>query len=189
MKLSQATSRPVVTDPMTEVEDKTGRGSKEYSRDFWNVMRKKNAVITNALQVGTDSEGGYLAPDEFEQTLVEALEEENIFRQLAHVIQTSSGDRKIPVVATKGTASWVDEEAAIPESDPAFGQVSIVYKLATMLKVSEELLNDSVFDLESYIAKEFGRRRDPKRRKPSSWAIKTGKPTGVFIKQAAVNLA
>ncbi len=34
MKLSQATSRPVVTDPMTEVEDKTGRGSKEYIRDF-----------------------------------------------------------------------------------------------------------------------------------------------------------
>ena len=27
-----------------------------------------------------------------------------------------------------------------------------------MIKVSEELLNDSVFDLESYIAKEFARR-------------------------------
>ena len=181
MKLSQATSRPVVTDPMTEVEDKTGRGSKEYSRDFWNVMRKKNAVITNALQVGTDSEGGYLAPDEFEQTLVEALEEENIFRHLANVIQTSSGDRKIPVVATKGTASWVDEEAAIPESDPAFGQVSIgAYKLATMLKVSEELLNDSVFDLESYIAKEFGRRMGSKEEEAFLVGDGTGKPTGIF---------
>ncbi|MGI6617719.1 MAG: phage major capsid protein [Saccharofermentanales bacterium] len=181
MKLSQATSRPVVTDPMTEVEDKTGRGSKEYNRDFWNVMRKKNAVITNALQVGTDSEGGYLAPDEFEQTLVEALEEENIFRHLANVIQTSSGDRKIPVVATKGTASWVDEEAAIPESDPAFGQVSIgAYKLATMLKVSEELLNDSVFDLESYIAKEFGRRMGSKEEEAFLVGDGTGKPTGIF---------
>lgn len=181
MKLSQATSRPVVTDPMKDMEDKTGRGSKEYSRDFWNVMRRKNAVITNALQVGTDSEGGYLAPDEFEQTLVEALEEENIFRKLAHVIQTSSGDRKIPVVATKGTASWVDEEAAIPESDPAFGQVSIgAYKLATMLKVSEELLNDSVFDLESYIAKEFGRRMGSKEEEAFLIGDGTGKPTGIF---------
>ena len=27
-----------------------------------------------------------------------------------------------------------------------------------MLKVSDELLNDSVFDLEAYISKEFGRR-------------------------------
>ncbi len=70
-----------------------------------------------------------------------------------------TGDRKIPVVATKGEASWVDEEGIIPESDDAFGQVSIgTYKLATMIKVSEELLNDSVFDLENYIAVEFGRR-------------------------------
>lgn len=181
MKLSQATSRPVVNDPMNDVEDKTGRGSKEYSRDFWNAMRRKNAAITNALQIGTDSEGGYLAPDEFERTLVEALEEENIFRQLAHVIQTSSGDRKIPVVATKGTASWVDEEAATPESDPAFGQVSIgAYKLATMLKVSEELLNDSVFDLESYIAKEFGRRMGSKEEEAFLVGDGTGKPTGIF---------
>ncbi len=50
MKLSQATSRPTVTDPMKDMEDKTGRGSKEYSRDFWNVMRKKNAVIPAILQ-------------------------------------------------------------------------------------------------------------------------------------------
>lgn len=181
MKLSEAISRPVVGNPMQDKEDKTGRGSDTYQRDFWNLMRKKNAPVTNALQVGTDSEGGYLAPDEFERTLVEALEEENIFRQLAHVIQTSSGDRKIPVVATKGTASWVDEEAAIPESDPAFGQVSIgAYKLATMLKVSEELLNDSVFDLESYIAKEFGRRMGSKEEEAFLIGDGTGKPTGIF---------
>ena len=109
--------------------------------------------VLNALQVGTDSEGGYLVPDEFEHTLVEALEEQNLFRTLAHVIQTSSGDRKIPVVASKGTASWVDEEGAIPESDDSIGQVSIgAYKLGTMIKISEELLGDSVFDLESYIS-------------------------------------
>jgi HK97 family phage major capsid protein len=181
MKLSEAISRPVVGNPVQDKEDKTGRGSDAYQRDFWNLMRKKNAPVTNALQVGTDSEGGYLAPDEFERTLVEALEEENILRQLAHVIQTSSGDRKIPVVATKGTASWVDEEAAIPESDPAFGQVSIgAYKLATMLKVSEELLNDSVFDLESYIAKEFGRRMGSKEEEAFLIGDGVGKPVGVF---------
>jgi HK97 family phage major capsid protein len=80
-------------------------------------------------------------------------------RQLAKVITTSSGDKKIPVVASKGTASWVDEEGLIPDADDAFGQVSIgAYKVATMIKVSEELLNDSIFNLESYIAKEFARR-------------------------------
>lgn len=181
MKLHEATTRPVVTNPMQAKEDKTGRGSAEYSRDFWNMMRQKNPVVTNALQIGTDSEGGYLAPDEFEQTLVEALEEENIFRKLAHVIKTSSGDRKIPVVASKGTASWIDEEAAIPESDPSFSQVTIgAHKLGTMIKVSGELLSDSVFDLESYIAKEFGRRLGSAEEEAFLVGDGVGKPVGVF---------
>ncbi len=123
------------------------------------VDADRQPILDHALQVGTDSEGGYLVPDEYERTLVEALEEENIFRQMAKVIKTSSGDRKIPVVASKGTASWIDEESAYPESDDSFGQVSIgAYKLGTMIKVSEELLNDSVFDLQSYISREFARR-------------------------------
>jgi HK97 family phage major capsid protein len=112
---------------------------------------------------------------------VEALEEENIFRKLANVITTSSGDRKIPVVASKGTASWVDEEGEIPESDESFGQVSIgAYKLATMIKVSEELLNDSVFNLESYISREFARRIGSKEEEAFFTGDGSGKPTGIL---------
>jgi HK97 family phage major capsid protein len=146
-------------------------------------MRSKAPMpaVTNALQIGTDSEGGYLVPDEYERTLVEALEEENIFRQMAKVIKTSSGDRKIPVVATKGTASWIDEEGAYPESDDSFGQVSIgAYKLGTMIKVSEELLNDSVFDLQSYISREFARRIGAKEEEAFFTGDGKGKPLGVL---------
>lgn len=161
---------------------KTGRASNEYRQAFWRAMRIKNHYdVQNALQIGTDSEGGYLVPDEFERTLIQALEEENIFRTLANIITTSSGDRKIPVVASKGTASWVDEEGVIPESDDAFGQVSIsAYKLATMIKVSEELLNDSVFNLESYIAREFARRIGAKEEEAFFVGNGIGKPTGIF---------
>ena len=164
-------------------EDKTGRASDDYRKNFWNAMRSKVPMpnVTNALQVGTDSEGGYLVPDEYERTLVEALEEENIFRQMAKVIKTSSGDRKIPVVASKGTASWIDEEGAYPESDDSFGQVSIgAYKLGTMIKVSEELLNDSVFDLQSYISREFARRIGAKEEEAFFTGDGKGKPLGVL---------
>ena len=164
-------------------EDKTGRASDDYRKNFWNAMRSKAPMpaVTNALQIGTDSEGGYLVPDEYERTLVEALEEENIFRQMAKVIKTSSGDRKIPVVASKGTASWIDEEGAFPESDDSFGQVSIgAYKLGTMIKVSEELLNDSVFDLQSYISREFARRIGAKEEEAFFTGDGKGKPLGVL---------
>ena len=182
LELSKAVNSPITMKPNGGMEMKTGRATDEYKAAFWKALRNKNSFdVQNALQIGTDSEGGYLAPDEFERTLIQALEEENLFRSLAKIISTSSGDRKIPVVATKGTASWVDEEAPIPESDDSFGLVSIgAYKLATMIKVSEELLNDSVFNLESYIAKEFARRIGAKEEEAFFIGDGSGKPTGIF---------
>ena len=187
-ELNRPVNKPLTGKPggradADDAEDKTGRASDDYRKNFWNAMRSKAPMpaVTNALQVGTDSEGGYLVPDEYERTLVEALEEENIFRQMAKVIKTSSGDRKIPVVASKGTASWIDEEGAYPESDDSFGQVSIgAYKLGTMIKVSEELLNDSVFDLQSYISREFARRIGAKEEEAFFTGDGKGKPLGVL---------
>ena len=183
-ELSLPVNTPITGKPAAlSADSAVGRASAEYRRSFWNAMRSKmpSHEVMNALQVGTDSEGGFLVPDEFERTLVEALEEQNIFRTLAHVIQTSSGDRKIPVVASRGTASWVDEEGAIPESDDGFGQVSIgAYKLGTMIKVSEELLGDSVFDLEAYVSREFARRIGNKEEEAFFTGDGTGKPLGVL---------
>ena len=189
VEMSHATSKPLTSAPVAApAEDeapasKTGRGTKDYTKNFWRVMRSKSVPheVMNALQVGTETEGGYLVPDEYERTLVQALEEQNIFRQLAHVIHTSSGDRKIPVVASKGTAQWIDEEAQYPESDDSFGQVSIgAYKLATMIKVSEELLNDSVFDVPSYIAREFARRIGAAEEEAFFTGNGTGRPLGIL---------
>jgi HK97 family phage major capsid protein len=193
-ELSKATSNPITNTPSKGTEEKTGRASAEYKRSFWNAMRTRageglDPVVRNALQIGTDTEGGYLVPDEFERNLVEALEEENIFRRLANVITTSSGDRKIPVVASKGTASWIDEEGAIPESDDSFGQVSIgAYKLGTLIKVSEELLNDSVFNLESYISREFARRIGNKEEESFFGGDGSGKPTGILAATGGAQL-
>lgn len=184
-ELNKPVSNPITAKPMTsdKEDEKTGRASNAYKKSFWNVMRNKhsNTQILNALQEGTDSEGGFLVPDEFEHTLIESLEEENIFRKLAHVITTSTGDRKIPVVASKGSASWVDEEGTINDSDDAFTQVSIgAYKLGTLIKVSNELLNDSVFNLEAYISKEFGRRIGTKEEDAFFNGNGVGKPVGIF---------
>ena len=143
--------------------------------------RGEHFQVRNALQIGTDSEGGFLCPDEYEHTLVQALTEENQLRSLCTIIRTESGDRKIPIVVSKGTASWIDEEAAYPESDDAFGQTSIsAYKLATMIKVSDELLHDSVFDVASYIAREFARRIGAAEEEAFFTGNGTGKPTGLL---------
>ena len=197
VEMSRATSKPLTSAPVASLDDeapasKTGRGTKDYTKNFWRVMRSKSVPheVMNALQVGTETEGGYLVPDEYERTLVQALEEQNIFRQLAHVIHTSSGDRKIPVVASKGTAQWIDEEAQYPESDDSFGQVSIgAYKLATMIKISEELLNDSVFDMPSYIATEFARRIGAAEEEAFFTGNGTGRPLGILAETGGAQVS
>jgi hypothetical protein len=142
------------------VDGKRGTASAAYKKAFWNQLRGYTSYeVRNALQVGELAEGGYTVPDEFEHQLIEALQDENIMRGLVHVISTSSGDRKIPLVTNYGTASWIEEEAQIPESDVAFNQITLgAHKLATAIRISQELLNDSAFDLASFIAHEFQRR-------------------------------
>lgn len=182
LELSKPTNTPIRNNPLKPEKEKTGRASNEYRQAFWKAMRNKHSFdVQNALQIGTDSEGGYLVPDEFERTLIDTLEDENLMRQIANVITTSFGDKKIPVVASKGTADWTDEEAPMHESDDAFGVVTLgAHKLSTMIKVSEELLNDSVFNLESYIAKEFARRIGRAEEEAFITGNGTGKPTGVL---------
>ena len=185
-EMNRPVSQPIVNRPdngQPKEKEKRGTATDAYKTAFWNMVRAKTMSyeIHNALKIGEDDHGGYLAPDEFERTLVEALEEQNIFRQFAHVITTSSGDRKIPVVASKGTASWIDEEAAFPESDDTFGMLSIgAFKLATTIKVSDELLHDSVFDVASYIAKEFARRIGAAEEEAFFTGNGTGRPTGIL---------
>ena len=166
-ELNKPVSTPLTAKPMVakDEEENAGRKSKAYKKSFWNAMRAKavRPDVMNALQIGSDTEGGYLVPDEYEKTLVESLEEENLFRKIAKVITTSSGDRKIPVVATKGTASWVDEEGTINESDDAFSQVSI-----------------GAYKLESYISKEFARRIGNKEEDAFFNGDGVGKPIGIF---------
>jgi HK97 family phage major capsid protein len=78
LELSQATSTVLKSRPGVERE-KEGRASNEYREAFWRHMRNRSDLeVRNSLTVGTDSEGGYLVPDEFERTLIEALEAENI---------------------------------------------------------------------------------------------------------------
>lgn len=136
--------------------------SDEYRNAFDKYLRYgPNALMgdeSRALQEGTNSEGGFLTETILERRLVETLKQVNIMRQLATVIQTSS-DRNIPVESTVGTASWTAEEAAYSESDSAFTQVSLsAYKVGTIMKISDELMQDSVFNMSDYIGRNFGRR-------------------------------
>ena len=157
--LSQPTSEPIrpVVQPNGNVKP---TATDAYNKAFWQMVRGNvTSEVRNALSVGTDAKGGYTVPDEFERQLIQALEESNIFRQMAHVIHTDSGIHAIPIAADSGEAVWVDEGGEITDADPTFSQeVLKAFKMGTLIKVSNELLNDSAFDIAAYIAERIGKR-------------------------------
>ena len=184
---------PLTTKPECRKKDeKAGTASDAYKDAFWAQVRSRNGIsyeIRNALSEGVDSEGGYLVPDEFERTLVQALEEDNVIRAHAHVFTTSNGIHKIPVVATKGVANWIDEGAPYGESDDVFAQEQIdAHKVGTLIKVSEELLDDSAFDLQQYISKEFTRRIGAKEEEAFLIGDGSKKPTGILHETAGAQV-
>ena len=141
--------------------DRIGTDSAEYRKAFDSYLRKGalrlSADEVRALQIGTDSEGGYATDDRLLNMLIQIRDDQNVMRGLATVIQTSQ-DVKMPVESTLGTAAWTAEEAAYNDSDDALTEVTLsAYKLTRLVKASEELLADGVFDVAAWVVSQIGR--------------------------------
>ena len=182
IEMGKPTSAPITNAPTKPDVPKTGRASDEYKADFGNILRGKQP-INNVLSTSPDTDGGYLVPLEFERQIVMGLQEANVVRSIAKTISTSA-ERKIPIAATHSTARWTLENAAIIESNPTFEQKTIdAFKLTDLIKVSVELLQDSMFDLESYIVAEFARAFGIAEEESFCIGSGTGQPTGIFTAQ------
>lgn len=157
-ELSKPINDAIVSKPMDrKEEEKKGRASDEYRKDMLKAIRSNFKQVTNLLQEGVDTDGGYLVPEEYDNRLIDVLNENNIIRTLGTKI-TTSGLHRITITATKPAALWVEEGGKIPFSDSTFGQITIdAFKLAVGVKVTNELLYDSLFPLENYIIEQFGK--------------------------------
>lgn len=155
-ELNRPVGMPLTGMPGAAAGIKTGRASDEYKSAMLNALRSNFRKVSNVLMEGTDSSGGFLVPAEYDTRLIQTLEQENVLRRLGTVIATS-GERKINVASGKPAASWVEENGELVFGDAAFDQVILdAYKLSVAVKVSEELLADNAYDLESFLIHSFG---------------------------------
>lgn len=132
-----------------EISAEAHRKSQAYNKAFWETIR--TGIPQNVLMEGSDGTGGYLVPDRYEDKLVERLIEKNVLRKIGRTIQTTR-KLKIPIVLGGSKATWIPEGGAYSISEPEYGQIVIdAHKLAHMVTVSDEMLEDAEFDLEAYI--------------------------------------
>lgn len=191
-QMAQPTATPLTgkpgANPAHDPEQK-GRASHAYVKALIAAMRTGFHQISDVLEEGNDANGGYLVPAEWDARLIDKLEEENIFRGLATVI-TTSGEHKINIAATKPAAAWIEEGQALTFGEATFDQVVLdAHKLHVAIKVTEELLYDNAFNLESYIIDAFGKAIGNAEEDAFLNGDGTGKPAGIFDASAGGQVA
>ena len=178
-ELNKPTSKPIINEP-TAGKPLNIRATDEYKQGMLTAMRTRFRTISDVLQEGNDQQGGYLVPEEYDKRLIDVLTEENIMRGLATKI-TTSGEHKINIAATKPAAAWIEEGEALTFGDATFDQIVMdAYKLHVAIKITEELLYDNAFNLESYIIDQFGKALANAEEEAFLNGDGKGKPAGIF---------
>ena len=181
-ELAKPTAQPIVNTPQATVPEKKGRASDDYRKAMLSAIRSNFRNVSNVLQEGVDADGGYLVPEEYDSRLIDVLDEENIMRSLGTKL-TTSGERKINIAATKPAASWIEEGGALTFGDATFDQIILdAYKLHVAIKITEELLYDNAFNLESYIIEQFGKALSNAEENAFLNGDGSHKPLGLFVK-------
>ena len=192
-EMAKPMGTPIIAKPMKtgamDKPEKTGRASDEYKNAMLTALRTNFKQVSNVLQEGVDADGGYLVPEEYDRRLIDVLEEENIMRKLATRI-TTSGEHKINIAATKPAAAWIEEGGALTFGDATFDQILMdAHKLHVAIKVTEELLYDNAFHLESYILTQFGKALANAEEDAFLNGDGTGKPLGLFAETGGGQVA
>lgn len=182
-ELAKPVNSPITGKPYAmsaQSEEKKGRASDAYKKAMLTAMRTNFRQISDVLSEGVDADGGYLVPIEYDRRLIDVLEQENIMRSLATKI-TTSGEHKINIAAAKPAAAWIEEGGALTFGDATFDQTFLdAFKLHVAIKVTEELLYDNAFNLESYIITQFGKALANAEEDAFLNGSGVGKPTGIF---------
>ena len=127
----------------------------EYTATFADYMRKGD--VAAALNKGASDEGGYLAPVEWDRTIIDKLVEISPMRSIAQIQPTTKAGFK-KLVNLRGTGSgWVGETAIRPETNtPEFGEVTFgTGEIYANPAITEQLLEDAEIDLEEWLANEI----------------------------------
>lgn len=181
--LSSNQRAPLTTTPEGTDTKSLDEEAEKYRSAFWAMQSRRpiDAEQTRALTEGVADKGGYLVPETFAATIIEKLTEKSYIRPLA-TVSLSSTIENLPIEGDDGANGWIDEGGVYPESDPTIGQVIMkAYKTGRILKVSEELLLDSVSSIEAYISRKFMKSTTKAEELAFVSGDGVGKPTGFLV--------
>ena len=109
------------------------------------------------LTVSNDNTAGYLAPPEYVRELIKGIIEYSPIRSIARIRQTTHRSIQMPKRTGTFSAAWVAEQGTRSETTGyAVGLEEIpAHELYALVDISEQEVEDSVFNLEAEMNSEF----------------------------------
>lgn len=119
-----------------------------YSADHDRVFK--------ALVEGTDSEGGYLVPEELRAEVFRILPDTAVMRNIARVIPMASDTLLLNSLSARPVAYWTGEYASKTTSSAEFSQVTLnANDLVCLLPVTHQLVADANINIVQFILQLF----------------------------------
>jgi len=152
-KLETVVKRPNAGFETKQVDD--------YMNAFDKYCRKGveslDPVEKKALTVSNDSTGGYLAPPEYVREIIKDITEISPIRSIARVRSTGQRSIQVPKRTGQFSAEWVAESGTRSETTGyTVGLEELpAHEHYALVDISEQDLEDSVFDLEAEMQSEF----------------------------------
>ena len=127
------------------------------NRDFSSAPLEAEAFSAGkAMSIGTDSAGGYLAPETWlPEKFVSLYTANQVCRQAGVTVLSCTGQTvKIPAEATGMTVAWMGENAAISEATPTLTEITMQPRqCAAIIKMSRLLIENDAGATEAYLRK------------------------------------
>ena len=155
-ELTLAAARPVIAG-----ERKSTIPQREQKAAFERYVRKGDAGGLDALELkamsaGSNTDGGYTVPLEIEQTIDRILAKVSPMRAIATVRQIGGNVYRKPIATAGAATGWVAETDARPQTTtPTLAAIDFpTMELYAMPAATQALLDDSMVDLEQWLAGE-----------------------------------
>lgn len=183
-------------DPLAQRSVKRGGLSDDpYDKAFRTYLiggqgnlqdEQRNLLLEKRDLSLTGASGGFTVPQGFQATLIETQRAYGAFLNpgVATILPTDSGN-PIPMPLeddTTNVATIVAEAGALTTStDAVFTNLTLgAFTYRSLVRVSLELLQDSAFDLEGYIARKLGIRLGRGFNAHATTGTNSGQPQGIF---------
>ena len=181
-------ARPVLASA-AEIEAPHQKAFNAYLRSGDDDALRGLELEGKALSTSVAADGGYLVDPQTAETIKSTLSSTASVRAIANVVSVEATSFDVLIDHTEMGHGWATEAAATVETGtPMIDRITIpLHELSALPKASQRLLDDSAFDVESWLA---GRIADKFARAEAAAFVSgdgVDKPTGFLTKTTVDN--